>query len=82
MKNRLVSFDGAELLWIDAILLVPVIFGVMFLPGLFRALVMSVGVALGVTYLLLYWWARLYPTGAGAHVLEMLHITPPKPTRV
>ena len=82
MRDKLVSFDGAELLWIDAILLVPVIFGVMFLPGLLRALVLSVAVALAATYVILYAWARVHPTSYGAHLLEVLHIAPPRPTRV
>ncbi len=71
-----VSFDGAALLWIDAILLVPAIFGLMFLPTIARALALSVVVALPVTYALLYSWARVHPAGAGAHLLDALHIGP------
>ena len=71
-----VSFDGAALLWIDAILLVPAIFGIMFLPDVLRAIVLSVCVALIVTYFLLYTWARVRPTSFGAHLLELLHIGP------
>jgi len=74
-----VSFDGAELLWIDAILLVPAIFGVMFLPTLLRALVLSVLVALVVTYFVLLAWSRLHPSSTGAHLLQSLHLAP-KPT--
>jgi hypothetical protein len=70
------SFDGAELLWIDAILLVPAIFGIMFLPDVLRAIVLSVVVALIATYFLLYAWARVHPTSFGAHLLERLHIGP------
>src|SRR6185503_19307394 len=55
-----VSFDGAELLWIDAILLVPAIFGIMFLPDVLRAIVLSVVVGLIATYFLLYALARTY----------------------
>ena len=72
----LVSFDGAALLWIDAILLVPAIFGLMFLPTIARALALSVSVALLVTYALLYSWARVHPASAGAHLLDALHIGP------
>lgn len=82
VPNGLVSFDGAELLWIDAILLIPVIFGVMFLPGVLRAVVLSVAVALVMTYFILYSWARVHPKSSGAHLLELLHIAPPRSTRV
>jgi hypothetical protein len=80
MKDRkqLVSFDGAALLWINAILLVPAIFGVMFLPTLWRAVMLSLGVALVVTYFILYSWSRLHPTSTGAHLLDTLHIGPPR----
>jgi hypothetical protein len=74
--SKSTSFDGAELLWIDAILLVPAIFGIMFLPDLLRAIVLSVVVALIATYFLLYAWARVHPTSFGAHLLELLHIGP------
>ena len=79
--NELVSLDGAALLWIDAILLVPAIFGVMFLPTILRAVALSVMVALVVTYFVLYSWARLHPAGKGAHVLDLLHLGPPRTTR-
>ena len=82
VPTEVVSFDGAALLWIDAILLVPVIFGVMFLPVLLRTVVLSVAVALGGTYVILYSWARVHPKSVGAHFLELLHIAPPRPTRV
>jgi hypothetical protein len=85
MKDRVpeaVSFDGAELLWIDAILLVPAIFGIMFLPDVLRAIVLSVVVALLAAYFLLYAWARVHPTSFGAHLLELMHIGPSRPTRV
>jgi hypothetical protein len=71
-----VSFDGAELLWIDAILLVPAIFGIMFLPDVLRAIVLSFCIALVITYFALYAWARVHPTSFGAHLLELLHIGP------
>jgi hypothetical protein len=77
---ELVSFDGAELLWIDAILLVPAIFGVMFLPDLMRAIVLSLMVAIVATYFILFAWARVHPASAGAHLLERLHIAPPRKT--
>ena len=80
MKEKLVSFDGAELLWIDAILFVPAIFGVMFLPAIWRAVTLSVMIALVVTYFVLYSWARLHPTSIGAHLLAMLHLAPPRQT--
>jgi hypothetical protein len=70
------SFDGAELLWIDAILLVPAIFGIMFLPDVLRAIVLSVCTALVITYFALYAWARVHPTSFGAHLLELMHIGP------
>jgi len=76
-----VSFDGAELLWIDAILLVPVIFGIMFLSDVLRAIVLSVVGALVVTYFVLYAWARVHPTSFGAHLLALLHIGPSRTTR-
>lgn len=81
MKDRtgFVSFEGASLLWIDAILFVPAIFGVMFLPTVLRAVVLSVIVALVVTYFVLFAWARLHPASTGAHLLETLHLGP-KPT--
>ena len=71
-----VSFDGAELLWIDAILLVPVMFGIMFLPDVARAIALSIVIALIVTYFVLYAWARVHPTSFGAHLLALLHIGP------
>ena len=71
-----VSFDGTALLWIDAILLVPVIFGIMFLSDLLRAIVLSLCVGLIVTYFVLYAWARVHPTSFGAHLLALLHIGP------
>ena len=82
IPTEVVSFDGAALIWIDAILLVPAIFGVMFLPTLLRALALSVMVALVVTYFVLYSWARVHPTSVGAHLLDLLHLGPPRTTRV
>jgi hypothetical protein len=82
VPTNLVSFDGAALLWITAILFVPAIFGVMFLPTLLRAVVLSVTVALVATYFILYSWSRLHPASAGAHLLDVLHIGPPRTTRV
>jgi hypothetical protein len=76
VPTRLVSFEGAELLWIDAILLVPAIFGVMFLPDVLRVIVMSLFVGLLVAYFALYSWARLHPTSFGARLLNTLHIGP------
>lgn len=81
IPTELVSFDGAALIWIDAILLVPAIFGVMFLPTVLRAIAISVMTALVVTYFVLYSWARLHPTGMGAHLLALLHLSPPRATR-
>jgi hypothetical protein len=71
-----VSFDGAELLWIDAILLVPAIFGILFLPDVLRAIALSLCVGLVVTYFVLYAWARVHPTSVGAHLLARMHIGP------
>ena len=82
IPEGLVSFDGAALLWIDAILFVPAIFGVMFLPDLLRAVSLSLAVGLVVTYFVLYGWARVHPTSSGAHLLERLHLAPPRTTRV
>ncbi|PYR82715.1 MAG: hypothetical protein DMF87_00370 [Acidobacteria bacterium] len=78
VPTKLVSFDGAELIWINAILLVPVIFGVMFLPTILRAVAMSVMFALVVTYFVLYSWARAHRDTAIAHLLDLLHIGPPR----
>jgi hypothetical protein len=82
IPTELVSFDGAALLWIDAILLVPAIFGLMFLPTIARALALSVVIALLVTYAVLYSWARMHPASAGAHLLDALHIGPTRAARV
>ena len=73
-----VSRDGAALIWIDAILFVPAIFGVMFLPTILRAIALSVMVGLVVTYFVLHWWARLHPASTGAHLLALLHMGPPR----
>jgi hypothetical protein len=81
VPTEIVSFDGAALLWIDAILLVPAIFGVMFLPDLLRALALSLVVALAATYFILFGWARVHPESTGAHVLQRLHIAPARTTR-
>jgi hypothetical protein len=82
VPTELVSFDGAALLWIDAILFVPAIFGIMFLPTILRALTLSVLVALVVTYFVLYSWARMHPASTGAHLLDALHIGPTPRVRV
>ena len=76
-----VSFEGASLIWIDAILLVPAIFGVMFLPTLLRALAIAVMVALVVSYFVMYSWARVHRDTTIAHLLDVLHIGPPRTTR-
>ena len=78
VPTELVSFDGAALVWIDAILLVPAIFGIMFLSDVLRAIVLSLCIALLVTYFALYAWARVHPTSMGAHLLDLLHIGPPR----
>jgi hypothetical protein len=82
VPTELVSFDGAALLWIDAILFVPAIFGIMFLPTIARAVALSVSVALVVAYFVLYSWARMHPASAGAHLLDALHIGPTCAARV
>ncbi len=78
VPTELVSFGGAELIWIDAILLVPVIFGVMFLPTILRAIAISVMLVLAVAYVVLYSWARVHRDTAIAHLLDRLHIGPPR----
>jgi len=53
--HELISLDGAALIWIDGLLLVPAIFGVMFLPSLPRMIVggsVAVLLVLVVLYLL------------------------------
>ena len=82
VPTDIVSFDGAALLWIDAILFVPAIFGVMFLPDPFRLIVLSLCIGLLVTYAILYSWARVHPTTNVAHVLDVLHIGPKKTVRI
>lgn len=76
VPEEYVSNAGWSLIWIDAILLVPIIFGVMFLSPILRLLVASVTIAVFATYALLYHWARLYPAGASAHLLQALHVAP------
>jgi hypothetical protein len=79
MPDQYVSNNGWALIWIDAILLVPVIFGVMFLPSVIQLLILSVGIALAATFGILYSWARVHPTSASAHLLEILHLAPRRP---
>ena len=81
VPTEFVSFEGASLLWIDAILFVPAIFGVMFLPNILRALVLSLMVALVVTYFVLYAWAHVHRDTRVGHALDVLHIGPPRTTR-
>jgi hypothetical protein len=81
VPTEYVSFDGAALIWINAIFLVPAIFGVMFLPTILRALAISLMVALVVTYFVLYAWARVHRDTTIAHMLDVLHIGPPRTTR-
>src|SRR5207253_6456005 len=50
---ELVSLDGAALIWINAILLVPAIFGVMFLPGILR-IIAGGGTAVLLVLLVVY----------------------------
>jgi len=64
------------LIWINAVLLVPAIFGIMFLPPLIRLLVISLGAGLVATYGILFAWARVHPASAGAHLLQTLHLKP------
>jgi len=73
-----VANTGWALLWIDGILFVPLIFGVMFLSSLIRLLILSVGIAIVATYGILYAWARVHPTSSSAHLLEVLHLAPPR----
>ena len=76
--EQYVSNDGWALIWINTILLVPAIFGVMFLPSILRLLVFSLGIGLTVTFVLVYGWARVHPASSVAHVLDVLHIGPPR----
>jgi len=76
-----VANSGLSLIWIDSILLVPLVFGVMFLPSPFRLIVLSVSIGVAVTFGILYSWARLHPTSTTAHLLEALHVGPSKVTR-
>lgn len=78
VPTDIVSFDGAALMWIDAILFVPAIFGVMFLPTILRAFAIAVMVALVVSYFILYSWARVHRDTSIAHLLDVLHIGPPR----
>ena len=71
-----VSLDGMSLLWIDTILLVPAIFGVMFLPSILRIVVLSGAIGMAVAFGILYSWARMHPAGSTAHILDLLHIGP------
>ena len=59
--DQYVSNTGWALIWIDAILFVPVVFGAMFLPGLLRLLILSIGIALAATLGILYAWAHVQP---------------------
>jgi putative effector of murein hydrolase LrgA (UPF0299 family) len=81
VPTDIVSFDGAALLWIDAILFVPAIFGVMFLSNILRALAIAIILALVVSYFVVYSWARVHRDTALAHLLDVLHIGPPRTTR-
>jgi hypothetical protein len=77
--DQYVSNSGWALIWIDAILFVPVVFGVMFLPGLLRFLILSVGIGVAATFGILFAWARVHPASSSAHLLEVLHLTPRRP---
>ena len=79
MPDQYVSNNAWALIWIDAILLVPVVFGMMFLSSLIRILILSVGIALAATFGISYSWARVHPTSASAHLLEVLHLAPRRP---
>jgi hypothetical protein len=50
----------------------------MFLPDVLRAVAISVMLALVVTYFVLYSWARVHRDTAIAHLLDLLHIGPPR----
>ena len=81
VEQEWISDTGWALIWIDAILLVPAIFGVMFLPLVIRLLLLSVGIALVGTYVILYTWARTHPRSTSAHLLQALHFIPRRITR-
>ncbi len=56
----------------------PAIFGVMFLSNVVRAFALAVMLTLVVTYFVLYSWARVHRDTAIAHLLDLLHIGPPR----
>jgi len=58
VPEEFVSLDGWSLIWIDAILLVPAIFGVMFLPATARLLIVGAALAFAAACGVLYSWAR------------------------
>jgi len=39
----------------------------------------GVGIVISVTFGILYSWARMHPTSASAHLLEVLHLAPRRP---
>jgi hypothetical protein len=61
LPDEWVSNSGWALLWIDGILLVPAIFGALFLPPVPRLLVLGVGIAIAATFGILYSRARAKP---------------------
>ena len=52
--DEYVSLDGLSLIWIDTILLVPAIFGVMFLPTPVRLAVLAGVIVVGAAFAILY----------------------------
>jgi hypothetical protein len=54
IPDQYVSLDGLSLIWIDTILLVPVIFGVMFLPTPVRLAVLAAVIVIGAAFGILY----------------------------
>jgi hypothetical protein len=54
VPDEYVSLDGWSLIWIDAILLVPAIFGVMFLPTPVRLAVLAAVIVIGAASGILY----------------------------
>jgi hypothetical protein len=55
--DEFISNAGWALIWIDAILFVPAIFGVMFLPAMVRLLVVGAAIAFAAACGFLYSWA-------------------------
>ena len=76
VRDEWISNSGWALLWIDGILLVPAIFGVMFLSLVPRLLVVGIVAAIAGLLGILYVSARMNPAGATGRLLEVFHVAP------